>query len=97
METKVNAEEGYEYKRWVLVVAEKVATAAKEGGLFGFGGEQVSGSEVTIINEIGVAAMFAQRAVPIVDADLRNHFEERFANLVEAEYGCHDERKDGGS
>jgi hypothetical protein len=55
LETKVSAEEGYEYKRWVLVVAEKVATAAKEGGLFGFGGEQVSGSEVTIINEIGEA------------------------------------------
>lgn len=55
LETKVSAEEGYEYKRWVLVVAEKVAAAAKEGGLFGFGGEQVSGSEVATINEIGEA------------------------------------------
>jgi hypothetical protein len=53
--TKVSAEEAYEYKRWVLVVAEKVAAAAKEGGLFGFGGEQISGSEVTTINEIGEA------------------------------------------
>jgi hypothetical protein len=31
------------------------AAAAKEGGLFGFGGEQVSGAEVATINEIGEA------------------------------------------
>jgi hypothetical protein len=55
LETRVGAEEAYEYKRWVLVVAEKVAAAAKEGGLFGFGGEQISGSEVATINEIGEA------------------------------------------
>lgn len=55
LETKVSAEEAYEYKRWVLVVAEKVAGAAKEGGLFGFGGEQISGSEIATINEIGEA------------------------------------------
>ena len=54
-EAKASPEEAYEYKRWVLVVAEKVAAAAKEGGLFGFGGEQVSGSEIATINEIGEA------------------------------------------
>ena len=52
---KVSAEEAYEYKRWVLAVAERVASAAKEGGLFGYGGEQVSGGEVAAINEIGEA------------------------------------------
>lgn len=52
---KASPEESYEYKRWVLVVAERVASAAKEGGLFGFGGEQVSGTEVTTINELGEA------------------------------------------
>lgn len=52
---KVSDEEAYEYKRWVLVVAQKVAAAAKEGGMFGFGGEQISGSEVATINEIGEA------------------------------------------
>ena len=36
-------------------LAEKVAAAAKEGGLFGFGGEQISGSEMATINEIGEA------------------------------------------
>lgn len=55
LQTKANAEEAYEYKRWVLGVAHKVASAAKEGGVFGFGGEQVSGREVAIINEIGEA------------------------------------------
>lgn len=52
---KVSVEEAYEYKRWVLVVAEKVASAAKEGGIFGFGGDQVSGSEIATINELGEA------------------------------------------
>jgi hypothetical protein len=55
LETKVSDEEAYEYKRWVLVVAEKVAAAAKEGGIFGFGVEQISGSEIATINEIGEA------------------------------------------
>lgn len=55
LDTKASAGEAEEYKRWVLVVAEKVASAAKEGGLFGFGGEQVSGAEVATINEIGEA------------------------------------------
>lgn len=52
---KAGVEEAYEYKRWVLVVAEKVASAAREGGVFGFGGEQVSGSEIATINELGEA------------------------------------------
>ena len=55
LKTKAAPEEAYEYKRWVLVVAERVASAAKEGGLFGFGREQVSGAEVATINEIGAA------------------------------------------
>ena len=55
LKSKADPEEAYEYKRWVLVVAERVAAAAKEGGLFGFGGEQVSGGEVATINEIGEA------------------------------------------
>ena len=55
LEAKVSSEEAYEYKRWVLVVAKKVAEAAKEGGMFGFGGEQISESEIATINEIGEA------------------------------------------
>jgi hypothetical protein len=55
LQTKASAEEAGEYKRWIIGVAYKVASAAKEGGVFGFGGEQISGGEVKIINEIGEA------------------------------------------
>jgi len=55
LQAKATAEEASEYKRWIINVAYKVAAAAKEGGVFGFGGTQVSGSEVNIINEIGEA------------------------------------------
>ncbi|HEV2706241.1 MAG TPA: hypothetical protein VGV59_09980 [Pyrinomonadaceae bacterium] len=55
LKAKANAGEAYEYKRWLLLLAERVAAAAKEGGLFGFGGEQISGSEIATINEIGEA------------------------------------------
>jgi hypothetical protein len=55
LQRKASAEEAGEYKRWVIGVAYKVANAAKEGGLFGYGGEQISGGEVEIINEIGEA------------------------------------------
>lgn len=55
LRAKASPEEAYEYKRWILVVAQGVASAAKEGGLFGFGGEQVGGDEVATINEIGEA------------------------------------------
>ena len=55
LRTKASAEEADEYKRWVIGVAHRVASAAKEGGIFGFGGTQISGSEVEAINEIGAA------------------------------------------
>jgi hypothetical protein len=55
LKAKASPEESDEYKRWVIQVAYKVASAAKEGGFLGFGGEQVSGREVEIINELGAA------------------------------------------
>lgn len=55
LQTKASPEEADAYKRWLLAVAQKVAAAAKEGGLFGFGGRQVSESEVATINEIAGA------------------------------------------
>jgi len=55
LKTKVSAQEAGEYKTWVIRVAHKVAKAAKEGGLFGYGGKQISGAEVEIMNEIGEA------------------------------------------
>ncbi|MGL4608237.1 MAG: hypothetical protein ACRCYY_00920 [Trueperaceae bacterium] len=41
-----------DYKQWSLAIAEKVANAAKEGGFLGFGGERVSASEKTLIDNI---------------------------------------------
>ncbi len=55
LQTKASAEEAEGYKRWVLAVAERVASAAKEGGFLGFGGTMVSESEVATINEIAAA------------------------------------------
>ena len=55
LQAKATAEESDEYKRWIIRVAHSVASATKEGGIFGFGGQQVSGGEVAIINEIGEA------------------------------------------
>jgi len=52
LRTKVGAEEADAYKRWLVSVARKVASAAKEGGFLGFGGTQVSESEKTTIGEI---------------------------------------------
>ena len=55
LRAKASAGEAEDYKRWLLAVAQTVASAAKEGGLFGFGGSQVSKTEVTTINEIAGA------------------------------------------
>jgi hypothetical protein len=55
LQTKVSPQEADDYKRWLLGVAQRVAGAAKEGGIFGFGGAQVSKTEVTTINEIAAA------------------------------------------
>src|SRR3712207_7889464 len=47
--------EAYEYKRWVLVAWPRGSRRRQRRGLFGFGGGQVSGSEVATINELGAA------------------------------------------
>lgn len=52
---KASPEQAQTYKTWVVRVAHRVASAAKEGGFLGFGGTQVSGHEVETINEIGAA------------------------------------------
>ncbi len=55
LQAKTSAEEAGDYKRWLVGVAQRVASAAKEGGIFGFGGSQVSKTEVATINEIAAA------------------------------------------
>lgn len=43
------------YKEWSVKIANKVAEAAKEGGILGFGGERVSAEESELIAKIEAA------------------------------------------
>jgi hypothetical protein len=44
-----------EYSAFVLGVAEEVAKASKEGGFLGFGGQQVSEGEVSVLDAVSAA------------------------------------------
>jgi len=55
LDSKASEQEKQEYKQWAMSLAEKVAMASKEGGLLGFGGQQVSHGEVEMIAEIAQA------------------------------------------
>ena len=52
---KVKAEEADEFKKWLLAVGRRVAEASNEGGIFGFGGEQVSDAEKNVLRQIAFA------------------------------------------
>lgn len=52
LSSKADQVEAAQYKEWVVGVADSVAKAAKEGGFFGIGGEQVSESETETIDAI---------------------------------------------
>src|SRR5687767_1649353 len=43
------------YKQWVYQAAQNSANAAKEGGVFGIGGERVSEAETAALKEIAMA------------------------------------------
>jgi hypothetical protein len=43
------------YKQWIMVAAQKVAEAAKEGGFLGFGGTRVSSDEQAALTELSGA------------------------------------------
>jgi hypothetical protein len=43
------------YKQWVYQAAQNSANAAKEGGVFGIGGERVSEAETAALNDISAA------------------------------------------
>ena len=47
--------EADEYLQWLVAVAVRVAEAAKEGSVFGLGGEQVTDAEDVAIGEVGEA------------------------------------------
>ena len=50
-----SAGEAEEYKRWLVLLAQKTAEASKEGGFLGIGGTLVSDAEKTAVGEIAAA------------------------------------------
>ncbi len=55
LEAKASTEEVAAYKAWVQSVAATVASAAKEGGFLGIGGERVSPEERTLMSELNAS------------------------------------------
>jgi hypothetical protein len=55
VEVKATAEETDAYKRFVMTVAQAVASAHKEGGFLGMGGKQISDAENQALDEISMA------------------------------------------
>ncbi len=49
---RCSASDSEQYRQWTRSIAEKVANAASEGGFMGFGGEQVSEGERTLLSKI---------------------------------------------
>jgi hypothetical protein len=55
LEAKATPEEIDAYKRFVMTVAQAVASAHKEGGFLGIGGKQISDAEDQALDEISTA------------------------------------------
>lgn len=49
---KATDEEAQQFKEWTMSVGQKVAEAAKEGGILGFGGERVSEHERDVLQKV---------------------------------------------
>jgi hypothetical protein len=49
---KATPDEAAGYRRWLVAVAQAAADSAKEGGFMGFGAEQVSQGERTMIDQL---------------------------------------------
>lgn len=52
VEEKATPEEAQEYREFILRVADVVAHAAKEGGVLGIGGKEVSAEEQAVLDEL---------------------------------------------
>ena len=55
IEKKAKPEEAQAFKQWLVSAAQKVASAAKEGGFLGLGGTRVSEQEAATIKELSTA------------------------------------------
>jgi len=55
IDRKVQGNAGDEFKKWLVTIGQRVAEAANEGGIFGFGGEKVSDAEKAVLRQIAFA------------------------------------------
>ena len=55
MDRKASRDEADGVKRWLVMIAQRVAEAAKEGGFLGVGGTRVSRAEVAAIRDVASA------------------------------------------
>jgi len=55
LEAKATPDEVDAYKRFVMTVAQAVASAHKEGGFLGIGGKEISDAENKALDEISIA------------------------------------------
>jgi hypothetical protein len=55
VDRKASRDEAEGVKRWLVMIAQRVAEAAKEGGLLGVGGTRVSHAEVAAIRDVASA------------------------------------------
>jgi hypothetical protein len=55
LSSKATPEEVDSYKRFVMTVAQAVASAHKEGGFLGIGGKQISDAENQALDELSIA------------------------------------------
>jgi hypothetical protein len=53
--TKATSEEAAAFGQWLLATAQAAADAAKEGGFMGFGAEQVSQGEQSMLDQVRAA------------------------------------------
>lgn len=55
IEKKISGPEADDFKKWLLNIGRRVAEASNEGGIFGFGGKQVSDAEKNVLRQIAFA------------------------------------------
>jgi hypothetical protein len=55
IEKKIAGPEADDFKKWLLNIGRRVAEASNEGGIFGFGGKQVSDAEKNVLRQIAFA------------------------------------------
>jgi hypothetical protein len=52
---KAPAEDSKAYRAWLLTLGQRVAAAAKEGGVFGIGAARVTENEKAVLGVLGIA------------------------------------------